>query len=228
MGRMSSAPSDQTRCMYKDLGWTSGRQHTQCQSVQHHAWKHRGLEQRQTPEQVCCGRSAHHCGNAWPAVAARSVPVKPKDSTTGRYACRIQCFEGVCLVPHPGLEHRTQEAAGRKRCWLTINPQQPTTGEHEDAGSCWGHLQVEDGGAGALRLLEHQAALLVEHRVHAAQRLLGALHKHQNEVVSAPVQLRSLFTGGARRSLKAGRHVTLSKQAFSRRQRDVACLGFGV
>ena len=91
-------------------------------------------------------------------------------------------------MPHPGLEYRTQEAAGRKRCWLASNPQQPTTGEHKDAGSCWGHLQVEDGGAGALRLLEHQAALLVEHRVHAAQRLLRALHNTQHEGLSAAVR----------------------------------------
>ena len=31
-----------------------------------------------------------HCGNACPDVAARSVPVKPKDSTTGRYAFRLK------------------------------------------------------------------------------------------------------------------------------------------
>ena len=59
-----------------------------------------------------------HCGNACPDVAARSVPVKPKDSMTGQV-----------------------------------------------------RLQVEDGRARPLRLLEHVPALLVEHAVDAAQGL---------------------------------------------------------
>lgn len=42
------------------------------------------------------------------------------------------------------------------------------------------NLQVEDGGARALQLLEHEAALLVEHTVDAAQRLLRAL-RHKRE-----------------------------------------------
>jgi hypothetical protein len=31
-----------------------------------------------------------HWGKAWPEVAARRVPVKPKDSMTGRYALRLK------------------------------------------------------------------------------------------------------------------------------------------
>jgi hypothetical protein len=31
-----------------------------------------------------------HCGKACPDVAARSVPVNPNDSTTGRYAFRLK------------------------------------------------------------------------------------------------------------------------------------------
>mmetsp|Transcript_13005 Transcript_13005/g.39379 ORF Transcript_13005/g.39379 Transcript_13005/m.39379 type:complete len:330 (-) Transcript_13005:1846-2835(-) len=47
-------------------------------------------------------------------------------------------------------------------------------------------LQVKDGGAHALLLLEHQAALLVEHRVHAAQGALRALDLHQVHGLAQP------------------------------------------
>lgn len=148
------------------------------------------------------GGGAHHCGNAWPAVAARSVPVKPKDSTTGRYACRNVSgvrrrgtrIHALCKFPTCNIgRHNTRQRQQRSTESLyvhrapvgpegpsghTQSPSRLPPGGTEAQAAAAVHLQVEDGGAGALRLLEHQAALLVEHRVHAAQRLLGALRKH--------------------------------------------------
>jgi hypothetical protein len=69
------------------LGPCMGRQHMWQQTSMPPCLLHMLQAAEHTDASAAARRGAHHCGNACPAVAARSVPVKPKDSTTGRYAC---------------------------------------------------------------------------------------------------------------------------------------------